>query len=189
MGDVKNIVSAVMPEIVNRNMPLLIAVDGRCASGKTTLAAELKKETGCSVIHADHFFLRPEQRTEERLNEAGGNIDHERLMAEVMLPLLQRKAFSYRKFDCGKMEFSEEIGVEPNKIAVVEGSYSCHPELWDFYDLRIFLNVEPEEQLRRILDRGGREAAEQFRRRWIPLEEKYFSRFKIMERCDLVFQT
>ncbi len=189
MADMKNIVSAVMQEIVNRNKPLLIAVDGRCASGKTTLAAMLKKETGCSVIHADHFFLRPEQRTVERLNEAGGNIDHERIKAEVMLPLLQRKAFSYRKFDCGKMELSEEIGVEPNKIAMVEGSYICHPELWDFYDLRIFLTVEPEEQFRRILDRGGREAAEQFRCRWIPLEEKYFSRFKIMERCDLVFRT
>lgn len=189
MGDMKNIVSAVMLEIRNRNMPLIIAVDGRCASGKTTLSAALKKETGCSVIHADHFFLRPEQRTEGRLNEAGGNIDRERLRTEVMLPLLQRKVFSYRKFDCGKMELSDEICVEPNKIAVVEGSYSCHPELWDFYGLRIFLTVEPEDQFRRILNRGGREAAEQFRCQWIPLEEKYFSRFKIEERCDLVFQT
>jgi uridine kinase len=189
MKDMKNIVSAILLEIGNLNMPLLIAVDGRCASGKTTLAAALKKETDCSVIHADHFFLRPEQRTEERMNEAGGNIDYERLRAEVMLPLSQGKVFSYRKFDCGKMELSDEIKIEPNKIAVIEGSYSCHPELWDFYGLRIFLTAEPEEQFCRILNRGGREAAELFRRRWIPMEEKYFSRFKIRERCDLVFQT
>lgn len=189
MSDMKDIVSAVMCEINGRNKPLMIAVDGRCASGKTTLAEALKKETGCLVIHTDHFFLRPEQRTEERLNEAGGNIDYERLRAEVMLPLSRGKAFSYRKFDCGKMELSDEIAAEPDNIAVVEGSYSCHPEFWDFYDLRIFLTVEPEEQLRRILKRGGRESAEQFRSRWIPLEEKYFSHFKISERCGLVFQT
>ena len=41
---------------------LLIAVDGRCASGKTTLAASLERETGCNVVHMDDFFLRPEQR-------------------------------------------------------------------------------------------------------------------------------
>ena len=58
--------------------PLLIAVEGRCASGKTTLASALQKELGCCVFHMDDFFLRPEQRTRERLLTAGGNIDYER---------------------------------------------------------------------------------------------------------------
>ena len=39
--------------------PLLIAVDGRCAAGKTTLAAALREGTGCQVIHRDDFCLRP----------------------------------------------------------------------------------------------------------------------------------
>ena len=45
---------------------VIVALDGRCASGKTTLAAELAKRYGWSVVHMDHFFLRPEQRTLER---------------------------------------------------------------------------------------------------------------------------
>ena len=45
----------------------VIAIDGRCAGGKTMLAraAEtLLRERGipCRVLHADDFFLRPEQR-------------------------------------------------------------------------------------------------------------------------------
>ena len=41
---------------------LVIAIDGRCASGKTTLAAYLKTALSCNVIHMDHFYLRKEQR-------------------------------------------------------------------------------------------------------------------------------
>lgn len=43
--------------------PLVIAIDGRCGAGKTTLAQNLSQELSCSVIHLDHFFLRPQQRT------------------------------------------------------------------------------------------------------------------------------
>lgn len=33
---------------------------------------------------ADDFFLRPEQRTPERLAEPGGNLDRERMKSEVI---------------------------------------------------------------------------------------------------------
>lgn len=36
----------------------IIAIDGRCAAGKTTLAARLAKELGGDVIHMDVFFCR-----------------------------------------------------------------------------------------------------------------------------------
>ena len=38
---------------------VLLAIDGRCASGKTTLANQLQNILGCEVIHMDSFFLRP----------------------------------------------------------------------------------------------------------------------------------
>lgn len=167
---------------------ILLAVDGRCASGKTTLAAALERETGCNVIHMDHFFLRPEQRTRDRLEEPGGNVDYERFQKEVMLPLSRREAFSYQIFDCRKMALSSFVEVDPHKPTVIEGSYSCHPAMWDFYDLRVFLNIGREEQLRRILQRNGEEGLAQFQNRWIPMEEKYFAAFRIQERCDLAFQ-
>lgn len=165
---------------------VLLALDGRCAAGKTTLAAALKEKTGCNVIHMDDFFLRPNQRTERRLQEPGGNVDYERVREEVLLPLTQGRAFSYRVYDCGKGDFSGEIEVQPAEITVVEGSYSCHPVLWEFYDMRIFLQIDGEEQARRIRRRNGEEKAVLFRDRWIPLEERYFAAFRIEERCDFI---
>ncbi len=185
-----NAISVIMEQMERREKPLIAAIDGRCAAGKTTLAEQLKERTGCNVIHTDSFFLRFEQRTEERLNTAGGNIDFERLRAEVMEPLKRGGTFSYRAFDCKRMELAEEIlHIKPNDVTIIEGSYSCHPALWEFYGLRVFLTVDPDEQLKRIERRNGTEALAMFRERWIPLEEKYFAVLKIAQRCDLVLDT
>lgn len=170
------------------NHPLLVAIDGRCASGKTTLAAQLQKTCGCGVVHMDDFFLRPEQRTQERLDTPGENVDHERFLSEVLLPLSRGKAVQYRPFDCSTQTLSESIQVEPSHLVVVEGSYSCHPALWPYYDLRVFLTVSPEEQMRRIVAREGAEYAEVFRTKWIPLEERYFDAYPLADKCDHYFE-
>lgn len=179
----------VLQQIRIRNADsMLIAVDGRCAAGKTTLAAKLQEELGCQVIHMDHFFLQPQQRTRQRMEEPGGNVDYERVLQEVMLPLSREEAAEYRRFDCQKMELSPvPFRVQPGTVTIVEGSYSCHPVLWGFYDLRIFLDIGAEEQLRRIRLRNGEEAVSQFQSHWIPLEERYFETYNIQERCDLAF--
>lgn len=168
---------------------VIIAIDGRCASGKTTLAERLQRSSDCAVIHMDDFFLRPEQRTEQRYNKPGGNIDHERFSEEVIKPLLKNSAFTYKPYDCKTRGFSRPVSVTPNKITVVEGSYSCHPVLWDNYDLRIFLTVEKHEQLRRVGLRNGQASLAVFCEKWIPLEERYFKTFDIENRCDLLIET
>lgn len=176
-------------KINSSDLPVLIAVDGRCAAGKSTLAAWLKERFECTVnvIHMDDFFLQPYQRTRQRMEEPGGNIDYERFEKEVMYSLSRFENFSYQIYDCKIKKLSSRIYVEPAEISIVEGSYSCHPALWDFYTLRIFLDVEPKEQLRRICDRNGAEAVSVFRDKWIPLEEKYFTAYQIQERSDFVF--
>lgn len=185
----ENIFPIIMEQINSFNKEnLVIAVDGRCAAGKTTLAAMIEEKTGCNVIHMDHFFLQPGQRTKERLDEPGGNVDYERVRKEVIIPLSRGQAFSYQPFDCKSMELTREIKIKPASLAVVEGSYSCHPVLWDFYDLRIFLDIGAEEQLQRIRYRNGAKAVPIFRDHWIPLEEKYFSVYRIQERCSMVFK-
>lgn len=168
---------------------LLIAIDGRCAAGKTTLARKISEQTDCNIIHMDHFFLRPEQRTEERYMEAGGNIDRERLIEQVMLPLSRREAFDYRPYNCRRQQLDEVIHINPKAINIIEGSYACHPSLRGFYDLTIFLTVDKAGQLRRISDRNGESQVPIFRDKWIVLEEKYFSAYQVQENCDIWFET
>lgn len=169
--------------------PFLAAIDGRCAAGKTTLAAKIQAETGCTLLHMDDFFLRPEQRTKERLLLPGGNVDWERFRGEVLLPLSRGEPFCYRPYNCHMQKLMEPVPVTPGPLIVVEGSYSCHPELWNFYGLHVFLTVSREEQLSRIKARNGEEALSVFRDRWIPLEERYFQAFDLPGRCELCLAT
>lgn len=186
MDSVCRLIRDKIQELLKEKSYILVAIDGRSAAGKTTLANQLKEELGCTVIHMDDFFLRPEQRTAQRLEEPGGNVDYERFLEEVLLPLRAGKSFSYAPFDCHTQGFKSPIHVEPDQITVVEGSYSCHPALRDYYDLRIFLSLDPEEQARRILLRNP-DRSRMFLERWIPLEEKYFTCCDTRECCQLLF--
>ena len=167
--------------------PFLLAIDGRCASGKTTLAASLARELGCPVIHMDDFFLRPEQRTPERLAAPGENIDHERFLAEVLIPLREGRALAYRPFSCRTQALGEPVTLSPAPLVIIEGSYAHHPALRDAYDLRILLDITPEEQGRRILRRNGEEMAALFREKWIPMEEAYFQYAAVSDHAHAVF--
>ncbi len=184
-----NKLAALIATALTQKQPLILAIDGRCGAGKTTIAKKLAREFSCNVIHMDDFFLPTEKRTPERLSAPGGNTDVERFLNEVMLPLKSGKHFSYRPYDCHTVSFKAPVHVAPNKLTVIEGSYSCHPLLWDFYDLRIFVDVNKQTQLERIAARNGEDALKVFAARWIPLEEKYFDAFSIKERCDAVVET
>ena len=172
-----------------QDRPVIVAIDGRCASGKTTLGSFIEQKTGYTVLHLDHFFLQPHQRTPQRLAQPGGNVDYERFRQQVMVPLQQGVSFSYRPYDCLSAAFVDAVEVLPTPIVFVEGSYSCHPALWEGYDLHIFLTVQPTEQLRRIAIRNGQQGLKVFQERWIPLEERYFSAFSVQQRCELCFAT
>ena len=169
--------------------PCFIAIDGRCASGKTTLAAILKEKTGCPVVHLDDFFLRPVQRTPERFAEPGGNVDRERLLEEVIQPLEEQKDAVFQKFDCSVMELGEMITIPNAPMIVFEGSYSLHPALRDHFHLKIFMDVDSKDQLDRIEKRNGPEKRKVFEARWIPLEETYFSHYQISDCADLIINT
>ena len=165
--------------------PCVIALDGPAASGKTTLAEMLKSLLPADVIHMDDFFLPIPLRTPERFAQPGGNVHYERFREEVLPKLRQSVAFSYRRFDCSVMDFRGERAVGMLPFRVVEGSYSTHPELGRYADITVFSQVDPGEQMARILRRSGPEKAERFRREWIPLEEAYFSAYRIQQKADL----
>lgn len=164
----------------------IIAIDGRAASGKTTMAKQLEKVMEAAVVHMDDFFLPVELRTARRLAEPGGNIHYERFAKEVLPALLKKESFSYRKFDCRVMDYTVKAQVKSSRIRIVEGSYSCHPVFGQYADIRVFADIDPATQMERITMRNGSEMAERFRTGWIPMEEAYFSSFGIKDKSDII---
>ena len=123
----------------------VIAIDGRAASGKTTLAAALAAETGGAVVHMDDFFLPAELRTPQRLAAPGGNVHAERFVKEVLLFLRQGRPFCYRRFDCHVMDYGAPAEIPAAPVIIVEGAYSLHPQFGRYADLTVFCDITPQE--------------------------------------------
>ena len=178
-------VQNAIQQLLSEKETVIVAIDGNCTSGKTTLAKQLAEIYDCNIFHMDDFFLRPEQRTVERYAEIGGNVDYERFNEEILLPLKSGKLFSYRPFDCSTFQLTEPVTVSPKKLNIIEGTYSLHPYLGDVYDLKIQLTITPELQRARVLQRPEF-LHKRFFEEWIPMENRYFDGFGIPEKCDLV---
>lgn len=169
--------------------PVLVALDGRCGSGKTTLAAILAERFPESVtLHTDDYYLPPEQRAPGWEHTPCANMDLTRLRAEALEPLRACCVGQYRAYCCGVGAYKAGGPLVPKPLVLVEGSYSLHPSLADLYDLKIFVTCPPEEQARRLLGREGTHYAA-FTSRWIPLEEAYFEQYHVEQGADVVLNT
>ncbi len=161
--------------------PFLIAIDGNCGSGKTTLGIYLAENLNASLFHMDDFFLQPQQRTKERLAEPGGNVDYERFRDEVLNHIADTSGVTYQPFSCKEWKLTDAVTIPYHDIVIVEGTYSHHPYFKDSYDVTIFLEISSEEQKKRIIARDGETIWPMFENKWIPMENSYFKTFNIKE--------
>lgn len=181
-------VQAALELIQKHKLPefAILAIDGFSGAGKSTLGAALAAHTGANLLHMDDFFVPMAQKTEERLQMPGGNVDWERFLAEVLIPIKKGMPFSYRPFDCQSQSYKETVTIAPMPLNIVEGSYSHHPALRGYMDRTVFMDLTPLEQVNRILQRNGEAQLQRFVNEWIPLENAYFRAFQIKEQADLV---
>jgi hypothetical protein len=159
---------------------LLIAIDGRCGAGKSSLARLIAPVYGATVLHMDDFFLTEAQKA-SGVPAPVANIDGQRLMAALQ-PLAAGEPFEYRPYDCISGEFHPVKRVSPARVAIVEGSYCLHPSIRIPYDVKIFLTIDPQTQKARLAVRNP-DLFDQFCARWIPQEEAYFKAHDIQAGC------
>ncbi len=168
--------------------PAVVAIDGRCGSGKTALAELIGSLFPCQTVHTDDFYLPFDRRRNDWREGIAGNMDLSRLREEVLLPLRAGRAVRYRPYSCQSGQFGAPVELEPGRLTVVEGSYSHHPTLAGAYDLKIFLTCPAQVQAARLQAREG-EDFPAFQRLWMPLEERYFAACAVQSRSDLVLDT
>lgn len=166
--------------------PILVAIDGMCASGKTTLGYFLKSLFECNLFHMDDFFLQDYQRTKERLTQVGGNVDYERFQKEVLVPMKEKSTVIYRPYSCKFRRFGKGQEITYKRLNIVEGSYSQHPYFKDPYDIKVFSTVSKEKQIDIIKKRNGEVLVKRFAEEWIPKEEDYFAVYGIKQGCILL---
>lgn len=184
--EIPDIVSTVIGRALKETKlteSVIIAIDGVCGGGKSTLGEALAEKYACRLFHMDDFFLQPHQRTKERYEQPGGNVDYERFQEEVLTHLSDEDGLSYRPFLCHTMTFGDAVQMPYRRLNIIEGAYSCHPCFGDIYQARFFVEASPEVQRKRLLARNGKEQFERFVKEWIPMENRYFDAFAIRSQC------
>ena len=185
-NEAESVIQARVDALLRTSERVLIAIDGNCCAGKTTLSQRLGNLLGANVFHLDDYFLQPHMRSPQRLNQPGGNVDAERFLAQVLLPVSRGEQATVQKYDCHADALLDPVFVSPKRVAIIEGAYSLHPLLAPYYTLKVFCRIDPALQTSRILARNGEAALPVFRERWIPLENRYFEALDILSQCDLV---
>ena len=137
--------------------PLVVAIDGHGAAGKTTIAADVAFTLEAIVVHTDDYF-----------HEAIDNGDRR--------PMAQYYAWQALREEAIEPAIAQ-LRAEPAAwrrapVVLVEGVSSAAPALADLVSRAVFIETPESERLRRL---HGRISDEEWDEEWLYAERLYFA--------------
>lgn len=177
----------------------IIGIAGGSGSGKTTLVNSILERVPydqISLLTQDSYYKDSGHLPIEQRRAL--NFDHpDSIEWDLMLSDIQKlksghdiESPTYSYLTCTRQQ--ETVRVKPNKILLIEGILIfTQIELCDVMDMRIYLEVEPDHRLSRIIERDmesrGRTAQEVIKRYYKtvrPMHEEFIKPSR--ERADML---
>ena len=180
---------------------LVVVIDGRSGSGKSTVARTVAQATDAVIVACDDFFAASvtnaewDRRTPEQ--RAADAIDWRRLKREAIEPLRVGRTARWHAFDFLAGPRSDgsyplqRISTElaPRPVVLLDGAYSARPELADVVDLSVLVEAAKATRQARLAAREAPDFLQQWHARWGPAEDYYFEHVRPPSAFDVVLQT
>lgn len=163
-----------------------IGIDGPGASGKSTLAAGLVEALPEAVLVPGDDFYRPESDSNRSEIEIAGLFDLSRLWSQVLIPHSQGRELQYQRYDWETGSLGDWATRASGAPLIIEGIYSTHQTLRDYYDLRIWVTAPRAIRLARGIERDGEEARSKWVDVWMPAEDRYVAEQAPQDHAHLV---
>jgi uridine kinase len=173
------VIAAARAAHTRKASPVLVALDGRSGTGKSTIAETLARRLAGVAVTVDDFWPGGSDRqwsartVDERVADV---IDWRRLRAEVLEPLLAGRP----------ARWPTDRSAESSNFILLDGAYSARPELADLVDVAVLVTLDDSERRRRLLAREGQEFMRRWHQLWDGAEAHYFANVRPPESFDIV---
>lgn len=205
--DREHLHSTLVAAILRRKIegrPLRVAIDGRSASGKTRLAAELATligKLGFQVLNPsiDGFHHPRERRYPQGGFSAQGYFEHAFNYAAVVDNLLKPISGDVFPVHCRQIavdlltdlpSYPPTLIVGGQAIMIFEGIFALRRELEPYWDFKILLDVDPPTALSRAFVRNSPMTPDvvqlRYERRYEPAWQFYLAKDPPEPKADVV---
>jgi uridine kinase len=182
-GVAADIIGSLLMQAPTLGRGRLVCVDGPAGSGKTTLAAALRRtardllpaDGEVALVHMDNVYA----------GWAGLEAGMATVATSVVDPLRHGRPGRYRRFDWHAMAFAEERFVSPVDVLVIEGVGSAGAAYDDAITCLVWVETPTDVRLDRGLARDGERMRDHWLR-WRDAEQAMFARERTRERADVV---
>ena len=157
---------------------VVIAVDGRSGTGKTTYAGQLAAALDAPVLHLDDVYPGW-----DGLAAAVRTVAH-----DVLEPLAAGEHAAYRRWDWVRDRPADQVTVPATDLLVVEGVGAAAHPAGDRAAVVVWLEADDDVRKDRALTRDGEVFAREWDR-WAAEEESLFAGDRVRDRADLVVDT
>ena len=155
----------------------IIVVDGPAGSGKTTLAKSLSGLLeNCPIIHLDEIYEGWENALSPKTSQD--------LVEWIINPLLENNLIEYIKYDWNLEQRIEKVVINNSKVIIIEGVGSSSFQVSKHASLKLWIEVNKETGINRVLTRDGLHIQEQMKT-WQSQESKFFIENNSKENSDI----
>jgi uridine kinase len=163
-----------------------IGISGYAGAGKSTLTRALVDRLPGAIRLRGDDFLDP-VRSHRRSPDWDG-VGRDRLRDEVLRQHLRGdRTIRYRPFDWSRRELGRPVTLPAGDVLMLDAIGIFHPDLRELFSLRIWVDADPEDALRRGLARDrtlGRRHDRLWTEVWAPNDAEFAATFAPANQAD-----
>lgn len=182
-----------LPELIQalsqlpKKQPILIGIDGRPGSGKTTVAVKLEEVLNAQAIYLDEFFIPQEQWPKNAKPQFPFFYFRYQEFIDGIKALADGKPFTYFAYDWESDGLSKRAKViKPEGIIIVEGVSALNTELAPLYDKKIWVDSDRKSEFAAIAARENEKNLDLWKNIYLPSVDIY-SDEKPWQRADIIY--
>jgi uridine kinase len=176
------LIAALLDLCSQKNHPV-IAIDGPAGAGKTTLAHEiflaLSPKMSVNIIHMDDLYDGWENALTDDLTQ---------FLQYLSAQHQSQEPAKLSRYNWATSSFDPAETIAPADLLILEGVGSGDKSLQDQFAALIWIDIDPEIGVQRVIRRDGPGVEIQMQK-WLGTQQQYFSQHSTREKADFILTT